>query len=156
MTEPSTAVSDASPLIALDQIGRLDLLPALFTAVVIPPAVADEAFGSEAVPSWLRVVSPTGRLTGSARLGRGEQQAIALALEASAAWIVLDDLAARRLAAREGLRVIGTVGLLLAGKRRGHVNLVRPFLDALDARGFRLSSTIRVAALQAAGEADSD
>ena len=156
MTEPTVAVSDASPLIALEQIGRLDLLPALFSAVVIPSAVADEAFGGAAVPSWLRVVSPAARIAGGARLGSGEQQAIALERELSAAWIVLDDLAARRLAAREGLRVIGTVGLLLAGKRRELIDAVRPFLDALDAQGFRLSSAVRTAALQAAGEADTD
>lgn len=131
MTDPTVAVSDASPLIALDQIGRLDLLPALFPAVMIPPAVAEEVFRGEAAPSWLRVVSPAAR-------------------------IVLDDSAARRLAARERLRVIGTIGLLLAGKRRGRVDAIRPLLDTLEARGFRLSSNVRATALQAAGEADSD
>ena len=38
-------VSNSSPLIALDHLGRLDLLDALFGAVLIPPAVAHMRFG---------------------------------------------------------------------------------------------------------------
>lgn len=36
-------VSDTSPLTALLQIGKADLLPSLFGEVFIPPAVHDEA-----------------------------------------------------------------------------------------------------------------
>ncbi|HEV8241085.1 MAG TPA: DUF3368 domain-containing protein [Thermoanaerobaculia bacterium] len=156
MSRPPIAVADASPLIAFDQIGKLDLLPQLFSKVVIPPAVAEEAFTGRTVPPWLRVIGPGSPLVIAASLGRGEQQAIALALKHAGAWIVLDDLAARRLAAREGLRVIGTVGLLLAAKSRGLIGATRPLLDILDARGFRLSAAIRSTALQAAGEIEPD
>lgn len=47
-------VTDTSCLIALDRIGHLDLLPALFT-VHAPPAVLSE-FGQR--PSWLHAQSP--------------------------------------------------------------------------------------------------
>lgn len=89
-----------------------------------------------------------------ASLGAGEQEAIALAMELGAAWIVVDDLVARREAARAGLRVIGTVGLVLAAKRSGFVDSVCPILDALDRAEFRLSADIRASALRAADEGE--
>ena len=52
-------VSNSSPLIALARIQRLDLLPAIFEAVLIPPAVAREIAPSISVlPSWLRTQVP--------------------------------------------------------------------------------------------------
>ena len=54
----------------------------------------------------------------------------------------------------EGLRVIGTVGLLLAAKSRGWIGAVRPLLDRLETRGFRLSPAVRSAALAAADEVE--
>jgi predicted nucleic acid-binding protein len=45
-------IADTSCLIALERIGRLDLIPALIADVGAPPAVIDE-FGAK--PGWLRV-----------------------------------------------------------------------------------------------------
>jgi predicted nucleic acid-binding protein len=45
-------VCDSSCLIALERIGHLDLLPALFDPVQAPPAIHQEFGGS---PEWLRV-----------------------------------------------------------------------------------------------------
>ena len=47
------------------------------------------------------------------RLHRGELEAIILAKELAADYVVLDDLLTRRKAQQLGLQVIGTVGLLL-------------------------------------------
>jgi len=55
-------VSNSSPLIALAGIQRLDLLPAIFESILIPPAVAREIAPSIPVlPSWLRIQAPTFR-----------------------------------------------------------------------------------------------
>ena len=56
---------------------------------------------------------------------------ISLGLESGAALLILDDQPARRLATSLGLRVIGTVGLLMAGKERGFLAKIRPELDRL-------------------------
>jgi predicted nucleic acid-binding protein len=48
----SLVVSDASPLIALQQIDQLKLLHGLFGEVVIPPAVALEVAPS-VLPAWI-------------------------------------------------------------------------------------------------------
>ena len=71
-------VTDTSCLIALDRIGQIDLLPALFV-VHAPPAVVDE-FGRR--PPWLHVAPAPDRARVEAllkRVDRGEAEAIALA-----------------------------------------------------------------------------
>jgi hypothetical protein len=47
-------VADASPLIALERIGQLGLLKALFEEVLIPPAVAGEVAPRLLLPPWIR------------------------------------------------------------------------------------------------------
>jgi uncharacterized protein len=49
-------VSDATCLIGLNNIGKLDLLPKLYSKVIIPPAVERE-YGSQ-VP-FAEVISPS-------------------------------------------------------------------------------------------------
>lgn len=106
-------VSNSSPLIALARIQRLDLLPAIFESILIPPAVAREIAPSIPVlPTWLRIQAPS--VLPSApllrrRLGAGESEALALAIELRADWIILDDLPARRSAEASALNVIGTL-----------------------------------------------
>ena len=152
-------VSNSSPLIALARIQRLDLLPAIFESVLIPPAVAREIAPSIPVlPTWLRIQAPNVLPPASLlrrRLGDGEWEALALAIELEAAWIILDDLPARRSAEATGLNVIGTLGTLVTAKRAGLLKSIRPELDGLRATSFFLSPKLYDALLQAAGEIDS-
>lgn len=141
MNPPST-VSNSSSLIALTQIGHLDLLEKLFTAILIPPAVTRETASSVVLPIWIgerSLTQPIGSRILRASLGPGEREAISLALEVDAQWIVLDDRPARRLANALGLPVIGTLGILLASKRQGFLSAVRPCVDALVNHGFRIA-----------------
>jgi predicted nucleic acid-binding protein len=93
-------VSNSSPLIALVRIQRLDLLPAIFESVLVPPAVAREISPSIPVLApWLRIQAPSVLPPAPLlrrRLGAGEREALALAIELKADWIILDDLPARR------------------------------------------------------------
>ena len=136
-------VSNSSPLIALSRIQRLDLLRAVFESMLIPPAVVREIAPSIPVlPTWLRVQAPKVPPPGSVvrrRLGDGEWEALALAIELKADWIVLDDLPARRAADATGLNVIGTLGTLITAKRAGLLKSIRPELDALVRTSFFLS-----------------
>jgi predicted nucleic acid-binding protein len=153
-------VSDSSPLIALAQIGQLDLLPKLCSAVVIPPAVAAETAPTLAVlPGWVRVRELKQALhpeTSQGPFGRGEKEAISLALELGPSQIILDDQPARRLARRLGLSVVGTVGILLAAKRLGQLQRVQPALDDLLRAGFFLSPELYQRVLIQAGESGSE
>ena len=89
------------------------------------------------------------------RLGDGEREALALAIELRADWIILDDLPARRSAQAASLNVIGTLGMLVAAKRAGLLQSIRPDLDALVRTSFFLSPQLYEQLLQAAGEIDS-
>ena len=63
-----------------------------------------------------------------------EAEAIALA-QAQKCRIILDDRQARRVGQDMGLRVIGTVGILILAKQRGILSTVKPVLQNLDDTG---------------------
>jgi uncharacterized protein len=133
-------VSNSSPLIALTQINRLDLLRQLHPAVSVPPAVAREVAPTVgSLPNWLTIRELTRPLRPdrvNAAIGPGEREVISLGLELATPLLILDEQPARRLATSLGLRVIGTVGLLLAGKAHGFIGAVKPELDRLRAVRF--------------------
>lgn len=141
-----SVVSNSSPLIALARIQRLEIVPAVLKSTLIPPAVAREIAPSIPVlPHWLEVRAPAKSasvLTSRGRLGDGEWEAIALAVELGASAILIDDRPARRLAEAAGVNVIGTLGLLLEAKRQGHVRTIRAELDKLLETSFFLSQDL--------------
>jgi predicted nucleic acid-binding protein len=151
----SLVVANSSPFIALERIGQFDLLPMLFKQLWIPPAVRQEVFASKSLPAWVKEVQlqqPLAPQMAGVRLGAGEREAIALALELKAAELILDDLPARRFAIALGLPVIGTLGLLLRSKEQGLIPLVRPLLEDLQNQEFHISERLFIGILVAAGE----
>ncbi|RME38691.1 MAG: DUF3368 domain-containing protein [Thermoflexia bacterium] len=64
----------------------------------------------------------------------------------------MDDARARSFAEGLGLRVVGTIGILLLAKRRRLIPAVQPLLDAAWACGFYLDAELYSVALQLAGE----
>ena len=125
-------VSNSSPLIAFAAIEQLNLLPALFESVFIPPAVALEIAPSiSTLPTWLRVQS--------LRLLEAER-------------ILLDDRSARRVALELNLLITGTAGILLVAKRHGLVPRIRPYLDALVEKSFFIGSDVYDDLLRLAAE----
>lgn len=136
---PPRVVSNASPLIAFQGIGRLDLLRSLLSTIAIPPTVVVEVRPTlPSLPTWLieRPLTKTvdARLRGSP-LDAGEAEAIALALELRARWTVLDDLPARRFAEELGLSVIGSLGIIVRAKQRGLLPDAKSVVDALITHG---------------------
>ena len=155
-------VGNAGPLIALARIECLDLLEELFGAVAIPPAVYAEVTRNPDLPgahvleqaSWL-AIHEVGDQVAVQRLrfwlDAGESEAIALAQELGA-LLLMDERRGRAAATALGLQVTGTVGILLAAKRRGYVSAVLPLLNALLAAGIRLSPRLYEEARRLAGE----
>jgi uncharacterized protein len=159
----SIAIVDAGPLLFLARLNRLELLRICADILYIPNAVLeeidkkqDEATSSIKgfLNSWLFECTITNQdyinlLFG---LGAGEREVMVQAYELQANWVVLDDQDARRAARRLGFKPIGTIGLLLVGKKQGIVNSVKSDLDQLVEYGFWVSDGLRKEALREAGE----
>lgn len=160
-----TLVFNASPLIVLTKAGLVDHILPLGSHVMIPSAVAVEIRGvrdpSDAAKCWLEKPlvrelilqpPPISPFVAAWDLGAGESSVIMMALEESGRYAVLDDLAARRCAAALGIKVIGTLGLILMAKRHGVIGSVGKALEAVMAAGLYLSPTHIRNVLSQAGE----
>jgi uncharacterized protein len=116
-------VSDTSCISNLLSVGQELLLPRLFREVLIPPAVEWELMRFHAsLPEFLKRVAPTDesriwRLR--QELDLGEAEAISLAWEVKADRLLIDEAIGRAVALREGLPIIGLVGVLVSAKRCG-------------------------------------
>jgi len=160
------AVANSSILIALSTIGRLGLLSRRFPeGILIPQAVWREVVetgkgqpgaAEVASTSWITVDAVKDENLASlllTELDKGEAEAIVLCREQHPEAVLLDEKDARRVARRLGLPVLGTVGVLIWGKRAGLVANLQEQLDALQTQGkFRLSRSVYEGALRAAGE----
>jgi hypothetical protein len=156
-------VSNASPIISLAIVGRLDLLPQVYQHIVIPQAVADELAQQPGRPgadpahvAWLtvQVVQDRSRVaTLQQQLHPGEAEAIALALELPADILLMDERRGRHIASTLGIDVTGVLGTLIAAKRQGILPQVRPVLDDLIQRaGFRVAPHLYQRVVQLVGE----
>jgi len=84
-------------------------------------------------------------------LGAGESAAIATA-RALRLPVLLDDKAARRIARRLSVQVIGTGGVLLRAKRSRRIPAAGPLLAELRQAGYRLSDALIAEILRRARE----
>lgn len=147
-----TVVVDTTCLVVLERIGCIDILKRIFPEVCVPTAVQQE-LGS--IPEWLTVVPiHNAGLVSSlgTQLGKGEAEAIALAVELGNSLIVSDDKKARRIARQMGLSVMGTLAVLVRAKQAGAVGQVKPLLDAMKHAGFHMTDTLYQETLRLAGE----
>src|SRR5262245_57349983 len=120
-------VSNSSPLIALDQINQLGLLPILFGDISIPIAVVREIPTTVSSMTWIQKKS-VARLLPEAQLpslGAGEREAICLAVELRASALIMDDEPARNVAKKLNLPVIGAAAVLILAKERPLIPSVR-------------------------------
>jgi len=150
---PRLVISDTSPLRYLVLIGEADLLPALYSEVLIPEAVADELnqpASPEAVrrwlmhrPAWLQVVPLTARPASVSlpHLDPGEHDAILLALHLKADLMLMDERDGVEEARRLGLTVTGTLGVLDRATERGLIELA-PVIARLRQTNFRVDPAL--------------
>jgi len=161
-------VSDASVLICLGALRQLQLLRDLFQEVRVPDAVWREVTVSAgtrpgaqetiqaAQQGWLKVQAPGNHAlvkSLQSTLDAGEAEAIALAAELGASFLLMDESEGRSEARSLGVPVTGTVGVLLRAKQTGAVPAVKPLLSTLIAQhNFRLSRPLYEQVLQQVGE----
>lgn len=128
LIQGAPVVSNTTLVITLGEIGLIEALRNLYTEVVTPETVLSEyEHGRASHPlrpnlaslAWIRPQAAPAFPQLPSSLDEGERDAIALALSLHASRILLDERAARIVAARLGLTVTGSVGVLLGAKRRG-------------------------------------
>lgn len=145
-------IADSSCLIGLSKIGKLSILPQLFGKILIPPAVFHEVVvkgagraGAEDVKQaeWTeirQISNPLAIKAFNLNLGDGESEAIALASECHADFVILDDWNARQTALSLSLPVIGTVALLKKAAEKGFLKDFHAEIEKLRQAGFRYVS----------------
>jgi len=136
-------VADTSPINYLVLLAQTALLPALYTRVMLPPAVVTELQDLEApeevrawvadLPVWCAVRRPTprGGTETFGHLGAGEREAILLAHELQADVLLIDEEDGRQAARSYGLTVTGTLGVLERAAERGLLELPRTLAQLL-------------------------
>ncbi|MFM7206485.1 MAG: DUF3368 domain-containing protein [Planctomycetaceae bacterium] len=122
-------------------IDEIDLLPQLFTTVMLPAGVLAElqhprtpprvASWARELPPWVRVISPEGPVE-DVGLGRGEAEATTIAMQVAADVVLIDERKATVVARHRGLLVTGTLGVLALAAESKFVDLdasIRRLLD---------------------------
>ena len=164
-------VSDTSAISNLIQIDQLPILTKLFSNVVIPVTVYAEVirlneFGIS-IDSFVHALS---KQEGQIRiqeildpldelpelrsfLDRGEAEAIILAQELRADWLLIDERLGRQAATERGIPVIGLLGVLRLAKQENIVSQLKPLLDDLKNKvGFWFSDKLYQEVLQSVNE----
>lgn len=149
-----TVVCDASPLLLLARADRLDLLPVLYSTVVVPEEVLREIRVQRDAPAreiQAYTEHPHVQRTDARNevleeveetMGSGERAAIAIALERGADLVVLDDERGRKEARRHGLGVTGAIGVLIEAKEQALVSSMRRELDRLVEAGLWIDEAL--------------
>jgi predicted nucleic acid-binding protein len=127
-------VSDASPLLLLAKIGKLNLLKELYHEVVIPSPVRDEVVKyedeasariiSEFKKGWIKTkdaeisleIKRVGEKLG---LHKGEMHALSVAMQLHIKEFLADDKLARIAARIMGLKAIGCLGVVMKAYETG-------------------------------------
>jgi predicted nucleic acid-binding protein len=161
------AVSDTSVLSSLASLGRIDLLEKQFGEVSIPAAVRQELHRHphpQAAQILRKAIDLEKIKVRSAinlpmvaalmrTLDRGEAEAIALASEMGADFLLVDEREGREFARRMGLRITGTLGVLRKAKADGDIPSLKAALATLrEECAFSLAPDLVARALQDAGE----
>ncbi|MDR0866747.1 MAG: DUF3368 domain-containing protein [Candidatus Symbiothrix sp.] len=155
-------ICDSSPIVALAILDQLDLLDQLFKEVVIPQHVFDELavkgkLEAARITVWAQdkiKEAQDKHLMQSFNmiLDAGESEAISLYWEKEADFLLIDEKRGRKIALYNGIKVIGTLGILLLSKQKRLLASIKPLLDLLQQSNIRISDKLYKQALLLAGE----
>jgi predicted nucleic acid-binding protein len=155
-------VCDSSPLVALSLCKGLCFLDLLFKDVIVPQNVYNEIDEpgkpeTENITAWAKnKVQRAGNQQMlqalSLSLDAGESEAIALYWEKSGDFLLIDEQKGRKIAARNGIKIIGALGILLLAKQKGLIKTIRSSIELLRRSPIRISDRLYQKALEMAGE----
>lgn len=138
-------ISDTSCLIILSRVNLLEILPKMFSDIWITEEIRLE-FG-ESLPDWISVKKVKFQnLTKILELNvdKGEASAMALYLEQiDDAVLVIDEKKGRQIAKKLGIKIIGTLGILVNANRLGLIEDLKIVIENLEQADFRISPGLK-------------
>src|SRR3990167_3894359 len=158
-------IADSSPLIAFGSIDQLSIVFKLFGKVLIPQTVAQECLADSMRPGATAIAKTIEthkiQIHSSimfegidellAILDQGEAEAISLAHSLKLP-LVIDEKLGRGIAREMGIKIIGTVGILLLAKEKKIIKSIKPILQKLKDGHYFLSDALIKEVLKRAGE----
>lgn len=155
-------VSNTTPILSFIKIDRLDILRTLYKEILIPEAVYRELeegknkyYVNISNENWIKIFTVKNKNFVEQleeELDRGEAEAIALSLEISADLLLIDEKIGRKFAEENGLKITGTIGILLKAKKKGIIKEVKPLIYELIEKGNYYKDTFIKIILKQAGE----
>lgn len=131
-------VSNTTPIISLLKIGKLQILKDLYGEIFVPQEVFNEIEAGKnkeyytdlSKIEWIKVekIQNPKSLSYFLDLDKGEAEAIVLATELDADLIILDESLGRFHAKHAGVKITGTIGILLKAKQLGYINEIKTLL----------------------------
>ncbi len=158
MHDTDELVINTGPLIALTAaLEDLKILK-MYTRVWVPYAVQQEILHGGAqgfavaefqAATWLHVLDTPLKITPllANLLDPGEAAVIQLAQNRAIQTVCIDEAAGRRVARLSGLRVTGSVGILLRALREGYTFSMQYVIERMQERGVWLSEQVATFAL---------
>ncbi|MBP7950722.1 MAG: DUF3368 domain-containing protein [Verrucomicrobiales bacterium] len=158
-------VINTGPVIALvAATGKLDWLASLYQNVWVPGEVDEElSAGGPLAPepalvraTWetIRRLPPSRGLPAflTRELDRGEASVIHTALERGIATVAIDEKSGRRVARLHGLKVTGSLGILVRARKEGVIASLDQSIRRMRSQGIWLSEDLIRLALAEVGE----
>lgn len=125
----------------------------LFGEVTVTPEIVAEY--RKRLPSWFKEASPSNKTYQrilEASLDKGEASAIAYAIEQHDCLLIIDDQKGRKYAEKLGLKITGTLGVLIDAKLAGYIASIKPILEKIKQTNFRLTIDLETQILRLSKE----
>ena len=125
----------------------------VYKQVFITKEIAGELGGD--LPDWIEVREIENKTLQSLFeeiLDLGDASALTLAFETQGCTVILDDLKARKTAAKMNIRVTGTIGVIVKAKTENKIPSAKAVFEKILETDFRISDRILNEAIKLAGE----